>query len=178
MGAPVPFPDTPATVPVGDPVEAARRFRRFVLLDLGAAVAGSWSSLAVLLWSDALAWPLLVAAVVCVALLPGRCASTAPAGRRRRPRGVRDVLAAAGRRAARRPVAVRAVRGPHVFPVLFAIPYVQRRTLFLVSVVDGGRCARRRPPGDASYRPRRLGAADGARPVVFFSVSVVFLASG
>jgi hypothetical protein len=70
MASPVPYTDTPANVPVGDPAEAARRFRRFVLLDLAAAGARIVVIAVVLVVvRTPLAWPLLVATVLCVGLL-------------------------------------------------------------------------------------------------------------
>ena len=79
MASPVPPPPVPHTgspgerfadVPVDDATEAARRFRRFVLLDLAAAVAGVIVLIGVLLVvRTPLVWPLLVATVLCVGLL-------------------------------------------------------------------------------------------------------------
>ena len=70
MASPVPPADARSQGPVDDPLESARRFRRFVLLDLAAAGAGVVVLVVVLLVvRTALVWPLLVATVLCVGLL-------------------------------------------------------------------------------------------------------------
>ena len=70
MGSPVPHTDLTVHGPVGDPVEAARRFRRFVLLDMSAAGAGVVVLVVVLaVVRTPIVWPLLVATILCVGLL-------------------------------------------------------------------------------------------------------------
>jgi signal transduction histidine kinase/DNA-binding response OmpR family regulator len=180
MGAPVPFPDTPATVPVGDPVEAARRFRRFVLLDLVAAVAGFLVlDLALLLLGTQLAWPALVAAVVCAALLPWSLRLYRSG---RVDAAVLAVCATFWLQLVVAPLLVPSLFGAFavltIFPVLFAIPYAQRRTLFLVSVVTAAAALAGVLLAMRAIVPVVSGLPTVLVQIVFFSVSVVFLALG
>ncbi len=138
--SPVPHTGSPgehlASVPVDDSAEAARRFRRFVLLDLAAAGVGVVVIAVVLLVvRTALAWPLLVATVFCVGLLAWSL-RLYRAGRV--DAAVLAVCATFWLQLVVAPLVVPSLFGGFavltVFPVLFAIPYVQRRTLFVISV--------------------------------------------
>jgi signal transduction histidine kinase len=142
MGSAVPHTDTPANLPVGEAAaaaqaaEAGRRFRWFVRLDLAAAVTGVLVLVGVLLVvRTPLAWPLLVATVVCVGLLAWslrlfRSGRVDPA--------VLAVCATFWLELVIAPLVVPALFGGiavlTVFPVLFAVPYVQRRTLLVITV--------------------------------------------
>jgi signal transduction histidine kinase/DNA-binding response OmpR family regulator len=142
MGSAVPHTDTPANLPVGEAAEAAqaaeagRRFRRFVRLDLAAAVAGVIVLVgALLVVQTPLAWPLLVATVICVGLLAWSL-RLFRAGRV--DAAVLAVCATFWLELVVAPLVVPALFGGiavlTVFPVLFAVPYVQRRTLLVITV--------------------------------------------
>jgi signal transduction histidine kinase/DNA-binding response OmpR family regulator len=145
MASPVPPSPVPQTarsgehlanVPVDDAAEAARRFRRFVLLDLAAASVGVVViAVVILVVRTPLAWPLLVATVLCVGLL----AWSLPLYRAGRvDAAVLAVCATFWLQLVVAPLVVPSLFGGFavltVFPVLFAIPYVQRRTLLVISV--------------------------------------------
>jgi len=136
MGSPVPPADARSQGPVGDPVESHRRFRRFVLLDLAAAGAGVVVLVVVLaVVRTALVWPLLVATVLCVGLLAWSL-RLYRAGRV--DAAVLAVCTTFWLQLVVAPLLVPSLFGGFavltVFPVLFAIPYVQRRTLLVISV--------------------------------------------
>ncbi|MEP6650482.1 MAG: hypothetical protein ABJA74_11315, partial [Lapillicoccus sp.] len=119
-------------MPVGDPAEAARRFRRFVVLDLAAASVGV---VVLLVIRTPLAWPLLVATVLCVGLLAWSLRLYRSG---RVDAAVLAVCATFWLQLVVAPLVVPSLFGGFavltVFPVLFAIPYVQRRTLLVISV--------------------------------------------
>jgi signal transduction histidine kinase/CheY-like chemotaxis protein len=180
MPSPVPHTDTPATVPVGDPGEAARRFRRFVVLDLVAASAGILAIIGVLIIvRTPLAWPMLVATVVCVGLLVWALRLYRSA---RVDAAVLAVCTTFWIQLVVAPLVVPSLFGGMavltVFPVLFAIPYVRRRTLWLISVatalaaIVGIVLAMRAVVPVVSGLPTPLIQA------LFFFVSVAFLGLG
>jgi len=180
MGAPAPFPEPPASVPVGHPVEAARRFRRFVLLDLFAAVGGFLVLyVALLLLGTQLAWPALVGAVLCAVLLPWSLRLHRSG---RVDAAVLAVCATFWLQLVVAPLLVPSLFGAFavltVFPVLFAIPYAQRRTLFLVAVVTAAAAVTGVLLAMRAIVPVVSGLPTVLVQIVFFSVSVVFLALG
>ncbi|HEU5000467.1 MAG TPA: response regulator [Lapillicoccus sp.] len=180
MASPVPHTDTSATVPVGDPGEAARRFRRFVVLDLVAASAGILAIVGVLVVvRTPLAWPMLVATVLCVGLLlwalrlyrSGRVDAA-----------VLTVCATFWIQLVVAPLVIPSLFGGiavlTVFPVLFAIPYVQRRTLWLISVATAVAAIVAIVLAMRAVVPVVSGLPTDLIRVVFFFVSVAFLGLG
>ena len=180
MASPVPHTDTSATVPVGDPDEAARRFRRFVVLDLVAASAGILAIVGVLVVvRTPLAWPMLVATVLCVGLLlwalrlyrSGRVDAA-----------VLTVCATFWIQLVVAPLVIPSLFGGiavlTVFPVLFAIPYVQRRTLWLISVATAVAAIVAIVLAMRAVVPVVSGLPTDLIRVVFFFVSVAFLGLG
>jgi signal transduction histidine kinase/CheY-like chemotaxis protein len=180
MASPVPHADTPATVPVGDPDEAARRFRRFVTLDLVAASVGILAIVGVLVVVQTpLAWPMLVATVLCVGLLLWALRLYRSA---RVDAAVIAVCTTFWIQLVVAPLVVPSLFGGiavlTVFPVLFAIPYVQRRTLWLISVVTAVAAVVAIVLAMRAVVPVVSGLPTDLIRGVFFGVSVAFLGLG
>ena len=180
MASPVPHTDTPATVPVGDPGEAARRFRRFVILDLVAASAGILAIIGILVVvRTPLAWPMLVATVLCVGLLLWAL----PLYRSGRvDAAVLVVCTTFWIQLVVAPLIVPSLFGGiavlTVFPVLFAIPYVRRRTLWLISVATAVAAVVAIVLAMRAVVPVVSGLPTDLIRAVFFGVSVAFLGLG
>ncbi len=173
---------TPASTspPVGDGAEAERRFRRFVLLDLTAAGAGVVVLVVVLaVVRTALVWPLLVATVLCVGLLAWSLRLYRSG---RVDAAVLAVCATFWLQLVVAPLLVPSLFGGFavltVFPVLFAIPYVQRRTLLVVSVVSAVAAVVAVLLAVRAVVPVVSGLPTGLIQVVFVFVSVAFLGLG
>lgn len=183
MASPVPHTDTRATAPVGDPTDPARRyrrFRRFVLLDLVAAVAGFLVLfVALVLIGTDLAWPPLVAAVLCAVLLPWSL-RLYPTGRV--DAAVVAVCATFWLQLVVAPLVVPSLFGAFavltVFPVLFAIPYARPRTLLLVSVATAIAAVAGVLLATRAIVPVVSGLPTVVVQLVFLGVSVAFLALG
>ena len=180
MGSPVPPADARSQGPVGDPVESDRRFRRFVLLDLAAAGAGVVVLVVVLVVvRTALVWPLLVATVLCVGLLAWSL-RLYRAGRV--DAAVLAVCATFWLQLAVAPLLVPSLFGGFavltVFPVLFAIPYVQRRTLLVISVATAAAAVVAVLLAVRAIVPVVSGLPTELIQVVFVFVSVAFLGLG
>jgi signal transduction histidine kinase/DNA-binding response OmpR family regulator len=124
------------TVVVGDTTEGARRFRQFVVLDLVAASAGV--VVLALIWlflGASWLWPLLLATVLSVALLVWALRRYAAGDV---DAAVMAVCATFWLELVVAPLVIPSLFGGFavlmVFPVLFAVPYVQRSTLFKISI--------------------------------------------
>jgi len=180
MGSPVPPADARSQGPVGDPVESHRRFRRFVLLDLAAAGAGVVVLVVVLaVVRTALVWPLLVATGLCVGLLAWSL-RLYRAGRV--DAAVLAVCATFWLQLVVAPLLVPSLFGGFavltVFPVLFAIPYVQRRTLLVISVATAVAAVVAVLLAVRAIVPVVSGLPTELIQVVFVFVSVAFLGLG
>ena len=180
MGSPVPPADARSQGPVGDPVESDRRFRRFVLLDLAAAGAGVVVLVVVLaVVRTALVWPLLVATVLCVGLLAWSL-RLYRAGRV--DAAVLAVCTTFWLQLVVAPLLVPSLFGGFavltVFPVLFAIPYVQRRTLLVISVATAVAAVVAVLLAVRAIVPVVSGLPTELIQVVFVFVSVAFLGLG
>ena len=180
MGSPVPHTDLTVHGPVGDPVEAARRFRRFVLLDMSAAGAGILVLVVVLVVvRTALVWPLLVATILCVGLLAWSLRLYRDG---RVDAAVLAVCTTFWLQLVVAPLLVPSLFGGFavltVFPVLFAIPYVQRRTLLVISVATAVAAVVAVLLAVRAIVPVVSGLPTLLIQVVFVFVSVAFLGLG
>ncbi len=180
MGSPVPHTDLTVHGPVGDPVEADRRFRRFVLLDMAAAGAGVVVLVVVLaVVRTPIVWPLLVATILCVGLLAWSLRLYRDG---RVDAAVLAVCATFWLQLVVAPLLVPSLFGGFavltVFPVLFAIPYVQRRTLLVISVATAVAAVVAVLLAVRAIVPVVSGLPTLLIQVVFVFVSVAFLGLG
>jgi signal transduction histidine kinase len=180
MASPEPGRTTTASGPVGEVLEADRRFRRFVLLDLAAAGGGVVVLLVVLvLVRTPLVWPLLFATVVCVGLLAWSLRLYRSG---RVDTAVLAVCSTFWLQLVVAPLLVPSLFGGFavltVFPVLFAIPYVRRRTLLVISVATAVAAVVAVLLAVRAIVPVVSGLPTGLIQVVFVFVSVAFLGLG